>query len=93
MVSDIASFAMGMLLESDWMCGFIGLDTKHTIISVEASGKAGAPSPFLRKTFMVDKYIKSAKIFATAFRIYELRLNGKKVGTYELAPGWLWRLA
>lgn len=88
LVSDIASFGMGMLLESDWKCGFIGLDAKHTIISEEAGEKAGAPSPFLRKTFKVDKNIKSAKVFATAFGIYELRLNGKKVGMYELAPGW-----
>lgn len=87
-MSDIASFGMGLLLESDWRCSFIGIGPEHTVKSEEAGEKAGAPSPFLRKSFFIHKDIKSAKVFATAYGVYELRLNGKKAGRYELAPGW-----
>jgi alpha-L-rhamnosidase len=46
------------------------------------------PLPYLRKTFAVDKTVTSARLYATALGIYELRLNGKRVGDYFLAPEW-----
>jgi len=44
--------------------------------------------PYLRKTFAVTKPITRATIYATALGIYELRLNGKRVGDHILAPEW-----
>ncbi|MGO2521021.1 MAG: family 78 glycoside hydrolase catalytic domain, partial [Microbacterium sp.] len=46
--------------------------------------------PLLRKEFSVDsdKTVTSARVYATARGIYELSLNGSKVGDLELAPGW-----
>lgn len=41
-----------------------------------------------RKKFQKDKSIKSAKIYATALGIYEINLNGKKVGNDYFAPGF-----
>lgn len=40
------------------------------------------------KDISCEKEIKSAKIYATAFGIYELMLNGKKVGEDYFAPGY-----
>ena len=46
------------------------------------------PLPYLRKTFSVAKPVASARMYATALGIYELRLNGRRVGDYVLAPEW-----
>jgi len=44
--------------------------------------------PYLRKTFSVEKPIRRARIYATALGVYELHLNGTKVGDQILTPGW-----
>jgi len=46
--------------------------------------------PVFRKDFTPDasKEIKSARIYAAARGVYELSLNGEKVGDQYLAPGW-----
>jgi alpha-L-rhamnosidase len=46
------------------------------------------PPPYLRKVFQVAKPVRSARVYATALGVYELRLNGRKVGEDALAPGW-----
>lgn len=49
-----------------------------------------ANRPLLRKEFSTEagKTVKSARIYAAAHGIYQLQLNGKKVGDQFLAPGW-----
>lgn len=42
----------------------------------------------LRKEFNVNNDIKSAKIYISALGYYELRVNGKKIGTKVLTPQW-----
>ncbi|GAA5125207.1 family 78 glycoside hydrolase catalytic domain [Luteolibacter yonseiensis] len=49
---------------------------------------APATVPYLRKTFTVDKPVVRATVYATALGIYELNLNGKRVGDHFLAPEW-----
>lgn len=44
--------------------------------------------PYLRKGFRASKPIASARIYATALGVYELYLNGQRVGDEHLAPGW-----
>jgi alpha-L-rhamnosidase len=46
------------------------------------------PAPFLRKTFTVTKPVRRATIYSTAFGIYELQLNGVRVGCDYFTPGW-----
>ena len=50
----------------------------------------GKNTPVLRKDLQVPstKEISNARIYAAAQGVYELRLNGQKVGDQELAPGW-----
>ncbi len=51
--------------------------------------KSISPKPMLfRKKITIDKKIKSAKIYASALGIYNLYLNGNKVGNRYLAPGF-----
>lgn len=45
-------------------------------------------SPLLRKTFTVTKNVKQATLYASALGLYEMNLNGKKVGNQVLAPEW-----
>lgn len=53
----------------------------------EYSFDKGSPVPFVfRKAFDVKKPLKKAEIFATAYGIYVLTLNGKRVGEERLTP-------
>jgi alpha-L-rhamnosidase len=42
----------------------------------------------LRKEFVAGRKIVSARLYASALGLYDLRLNGKAVGDAVLAPGW-----
>jgi alpha-L-rhamnosidase len=46
------------------------------------------PPPYLRKAFSVDKPIKRAVVYASALGLYELHINGKRVGADYFTPGW-----
>ena len=46
------------------------------------------PAPFLRKTFTVSKPVRRATVYSTALGVYELQMNGARVGRDYLAPGW-----
>ncbi|MBV9469764.1 MAG: family 78 glycoside hydrolase catalytic domain, partial [Abitibacteriaceae bacterium] len=46
------------------------------------------PSPFLRKTFTLNKRVSRAYAFATALGLYELHLNGQRVSDDVFRPGW-----
>jgi alpha-L-rhamnosidase len=46
------------------------------------------PCPLLRRTFQVDQPVRRATVYVTALGLYELRLNGGKVGRDLLRPGW-----
>jgi alpha-L-rhamnosidase len=45
-------------------------------------------SPLLRKTFKVSKKVKQAKAYISGLGYYELFINGKRIGTQVLDPGW-----
>ncbi len=44
--------------------------------------------PYLRKSFTLAKPVRQAVVYATALGLYELRLNGSRVGDHILAPEW-----
>ena len=44
--------------------------------------------PYLRNDFTLDKPIAKARVYATALGLYELHLNGKRVGDHIFAPDW-----
>jgi alpha-L-rhamnosidase len=48
----------------------------------------GTRLPLLRRSFEIRKPVRSARLYATALGVYQLRLNGGRVGDAELAPGW-----
>lgn len=44
--------------------------------------------PIFFKEFKVEKEIQKARIYSTALGIYEIKINGKKVGDSFFTPGW-----
>ena len=46
------------------------------------------PPPYLRKSFFVYKPVKRAVVYASALGLYELQINGKRVGQDYFTPGW-----
>ena len=43
---------------------------------------------YLRKTFNVGKAIAKARLYATALGLYEIHINGQRVGDHVFAPEW-----
>jgi alpha-L-rhamnosidase len=80
-VSDVATFEIGLLEASDWQAQWIGGD-------LVGSPSTAVPAPFLRTALQLEKPITSARLYATAFGVYECQINGQKVGDIALAPGW-----
>jgi alpha-L-rhamnosidase len=50
--------------------------------------KLRTPVPYLRKTFTISKPVSRATIYITALGLYDLHLNGQRVGQSYFAPGW-----
>jgi len=46
------------------------------------------PGNYFRREFEIDRKIVKARLYASALGIYEFRINGKRVGTDVLAPGY-----
>jgi alpha-L-rhamnosidase len=46
------------------------------------------PAFLLRKTFVLRGPVRSARIYASAAGVYEIELNGERVGNEFMAPGW-----
>jgi alpha-L-rhamnosidase len=55
-----------------------------TLILSETTGAL----PYLRKDFPLKKSITKARVYVTALGLYELRLNGQRVGDHVFAPDW-----
>jgi len=82
-----ANFSMGLLNFSDWKGLFISHD-----VGYDKTDKYDSlylpPARYLRKSFTPNKKVKRATAYTTALGLYELRLNGSKVGDAYFLPGW-----
>lgn len=79
--SNPAFFETGLMKETDWSAKWIG---GHLI----GGRKTSVPIPAVRKSFTLDKNIKSARLYIAALGVYECTINRKRVGDYYLSPGW-----
>ncbi|KAI1340846.1 extracellular glycosyl hydrolase family 78 protein [Xylariaceae sp. FL0016] len=80
--SDVTSVETGLLAQEDWQGAMM-------IASDKANETTGPHQPvLLRKEFSVDGEIASARLYITAFGMYEAKINGDRVGDAVLAPGW-----
>ncbi len=46
------------------------------------------PAPYFRKPFTLPSKPRSASLHVTALGLYEIEINGRRVGDHRLAPGW-----
>ncbi|MCK4992835.1 MAG: alpha-L-rhamnosidase N-terminal domain-containing protein, partial [Bacteroidales bacterium] len=84
--SEAAFWTTGFFNESDWKAKWIGLD--------EAVGDDDPDTPhrklsarMLRHEFDLEKEITSATAFISGLGLFELYLNGEKIGDQVLSPG------
>ena len=82
--SAMAQFSMGLLQSTDWTAKWIGYDKAAAWDSVTQFSRLSAR--YFRKQFQSNKAIKKAQIFVAGLGLYELFINGQKVGNQLLAP-------
>lgn len=63
--------------------------TDGALVTLPPGEPPGAlPASMVRKSFRLEAPVKRATVYASARGLYELRLNGKRVGDQLLAPEW-----
>jgi alpha-L-rhamnosidase len=96
-----AFWSMGLLKSEEWTAQWIGAPWQEEEplskpVSPGGGGKAGnrhpgsentpPPAPLLRKKFILNKEVASARAFVTGLGFFEFYVNGVKAGTDVLAP-------
>lgn len=96
--SEIATFNTGLFSEDDWTADWIGSGDPDELFSdVDAFVERRVTqelqnvvqdgrSPLFRREFDVKKNVRRARLFISGLGLYELRLNGAKVGDHVLSP-------
>lgn len=79
-----AMWQMGLLKPTDWKAQWIGRPSSPP----EDQRLPALPITMLRKQFDLAKAPTRATLYATALGVYELSLNGERVGDQVLAPEW-----
>lgn len=74
--ADVASFEMGMMEEKNWEGSWIS-DSKDINLK---------PAPYFRKKFNAEKKIKSARAYIAVGGLYEMYINGDRIGNHRLDP-------
>ena len=79
--SPAAQVEAGLLEPGDWTAVPVGPAWDDPV-------SADAPAALLRKGFTVGRPIARARLHVTAHGLYDMELNGRKVGDDTLSPGW-----
>lgn len=80
-----ASFTMGLLHPSDWKAKWIGMNKAFPWDSVTKFARLSAR--YFRKEIDATKKIKKATVYISGLGLYELYINGQKIGDQVLVPG------
>ncbi|MDQ4492068.1 glycoside hydrolase family 78 protein [Sinomonas sp. ASV486] len=71
----------GLLDADDWTASAISPDW-------DEDREADNPPALLRRSFTAGAAVSSARLYVTAHGVYEVEINGTRVGDEVLAPGW-----
>ncbi|WP_211339750.1 alpha-L-rhamnosidase [Mucilaginibacter gracilis] len=74
--SGVSNFETGMMNQGNWKGTWIS--DGHNVIQKAA--------PYFRNNFQIYKKIKSARAYIAVAGLYELYLNGKKIGNHRMDP-------
>lgn len=79
--SEPAYWEMGILEPETWSASWITRGSEEKTDSTP-------PAHYYRNEFSIDKKITSARAYVTSLGLYELYINGEKVGDQLFTPGW-----
>ncbi len=79
--SETSWWEMGLLQPQDWQASWIEPGLTETVTRSNSC-------PLLRKEFSLRGDVLSARAYVTSLGLYELQLNGTRVGDDVLTPGW-----
>lgn len=82
--STVANWSMGLLNVKDWKAQWIGCNRAFAWDRISKFSRLSAR--YYRKEFLVNKKIKRAVVYISGLGLYELFINGKKVGNSVLTP-------
>lgn len=77
--SEAFFWTMGLLRRDEWKGSWIGAKAQPNV--------ALQPPPYVRKPFRTNGAISRATVYATALGLYELHINGRRIGDL-FAPGF-----
>ncbi|HMP92478.1 MAG TPA: family 78 glycoside hydrolase catalytic domain, partial [Phnomibacter sp.] len=83
-VSENAYFTTGLLQPQDWMAQWIGMDNPSAWDSISQWSRLSAR--YLRKEFTANASIKRATVYICGLGMYQLVVNGQRIGNEVLAP-------
>lgn len=82
--SQVSQWSMGLFEENDWNAQWIGLDKVMPWDSETQWSRLSAR--YLRREFPIAKTVKRAMVHVSGLGLYELYINGNKIGNQVLAP-------
>lgn len=85
--SEPARWSMGLLSKQDWKAHWIAYEDDASYHK-DRSTLHLPPARHYRKSFATGKKVKRAVVYASALGVYDLYLNGQRVGDAYLQPGW-----
>ncbi len=85
--SDSASWSMGLLKPEDWKAQWISFKDTSPVYN-DRTHLFLPPAHHYRKEFQTPKQVRHATIYASALGLFELYLNGQRVGDNYFEPGW-----
>ena len=86
--NDAASDWSAFANVGDGLAGFGQLAGGLDYAGLDEETSVPQPAPLLRRVFPTGGAIADARIYATSLGLYELHLNGQRVGDALLTPGW-----
>ena len=78
--SAAGSFVTGLADYREWKAEFISAETE--------ADRDSSKGTYLRRQFLKQGQVKEAYVCATALGLYQLFLNGERIGQDEMTPGW-----
>ena len=85
--SEPAEVEAGLLVPADWSARFIAPADAEPGGGGRDEQPTDRPS-LLRRAFEVGVPVERARLYLTALGVYEVEINGTRVGDHVLAPGW-----
>lgn len=79
--SDVDFWEMGFLDKSEWSGSWITGEFFPKSTNIDSC-------LMLRKTFTFNKKVRKARLYASALGLYEIHLNGQRIGDWLFTPGW-----